>query len=383
MKKLLFPIVILLVSFALAACGAASPTEITSTSTPGPQVFVAEGHIIPQTSLNLSFLVRGKVEEILVSKGDKVTAGQVLIRLADQEQAQASLAAAKLEQISATQALDDLNRTSSLAHAQDWQTYINAQQARAAAERAWEKLDLDAVKEEISNAQADVNSAKADLEDAQKEFDKYKDLDQDNTTRKNAEDALKIAQDAYNETLRKLEGATNKRDSLQAAMELSRAAEAEAKRSYENTLSGADQDNLNLLEQRVASANAQVSAAQFLLDSYELRAPIDGTIADINLIVGQQAGPETWAVVLADFSQWFVDTNDLSELDVVKVKTGQQVEISADALPGQIMTGVVEEIAIAPKIQAGDILYTVHIKLNDPDVLLRWGMTVEVTFPEN
>ena len=47
------------------------------------------------------------------------------------------------------------------------------------------------------------------------------------------------------------------------------------------------------------------------------------------------------------------------------------------------MTGVVEEISITPKNQAGDILYTVHIKLDDPDALLRWGMTVEVTFPEN
>jgi len=77
-----------------------------------------------------------------------------------------------------------------------------------------------------------------------------------------------------------------------------------------------------------------------------------------------------------------VDTNDLSELDVVKVTVGQQVELIADALPDQIMTGIVEEISITPKNQAGDILYTVHIKLDNADALLRWGMTVEVTFPE-
>jgi multidrug resistance efflux pump len=383
MKRSHILITILLVSFALASCGAKSNTEITSTPIPGPMVFVVEGHLVPKSDLNLAFTVRGKVAEILVSKGEKVTAGQVLIRLSDREQAQASLAGAELEQLAAKQALDNLMRTTKLAHAQAWQAYINAQQARAVAEQAWEKLDLDAIKDDISNAQADVNAAKADLEDAQKEFDKYKDLDENNVTRKNAADALKIAQDSYNETLRKLDEATNKRDTLQAALETTQAAEAEAKRSYVNTLSGADQDTVALLEQRVSAAEAQVTAAQSLLDGYELKAPINGSIADINLSIGQQAGPETWAVILADFSEWYVDTNDLSELDVVKVNVGQQVEVVADALPGQIMTGVVDEIAITPKNQAGDILYTVRIRLQEVDPLLRWGMTVEVTFPED
>jgi HlyD family secretion protein len=383
MKRSPILIAILLVSFALASCGNNSTNENIPTPTPGPMIFVVEGHVTPQSDLTLAFMVRGKVSEILVSKGEKVTAGQVLIRLTDQEQAQASLVGAELEQLAAKQALDDLQRTTDLVHAQAWQAYINAQQARAVAERAWEKLDLDAIKDEISNAQADVNATKADLADAQKEFDKYKDLDENNVTRKNAQDALKTTQDSYNEALRKLDEATNKRDLLQAALETTLAAEAEAKRSYQNTLSGADKDTLALIEQRVAAAEAQLAAAQALLDGYELKAPIDGFIADINLIVGQQAGPETWAVILADFSEWYVDTNDLSELDVVKVEVGQQVEVIADALPGQTMTGIVEEIAIMPRNQAGDILYTVRIRLQDVDTLLRWGMTVEVTFPEN
>jgi len=383
MKKTPILIAILLISFALVSCNANSVAENTPTPISGPMVFIAEGHVSPQNDLTLTFTVRGKVSEILVSKGEKVKAGQVLIRLTDQEQAQASLAAAELEHLVAKQALDNLLRTTKLAHAQAWQVYINAQQVRASAERAWEKLDLDKIKDDISNAQADVNAAKADLEDAQNEFDKFQDLDEDNITRKNAEDALTIAQNSYNEALRKLDEAVNKQDSLQAALETTLSAEAESKRSYENTLSGADPDTLALLEQRLVAAKAQVSAAKSLLNNYELKAPIDGIVADINLIIGQQAGPETWAVILADFSKWYVDTNDLSELDVVKVEIGQQVEVIADALPGKIMTGIVDEIAIAPKNQAGDILYTVRIRLQDVDTLLRWGMTVEVTFPED
>ena len=44
------------------------------------------------------------------------------------------------------------------------------------------------------------------------------------------------------------------------------------------------------------------------------------------------------------------------------------------------MTGVVEEIGETPKNEGTDVLYTVHIRLDDPDARLRWGMTMEVTF---
>jgi Na+/serine symporter len=75
-----------------------------------------------------------------------------------------------------------------------------------------------------------------------------------------------------------------------------------------------------------------------------------------------------------------VDTSDLNELDVVKVSVGQEVDITADAVPGGVMKGVVEEIGETPKNQGTDVLYTVHIRLDNPNPLLRWGMTMEVTF---
>jgi len=382
MKKLSFLILILLVSVGLTACGNSTKAVETATPTPALQIFVAEGHLVPQKDMTLAFIVRGKVDKILVSKGDKVKTGQVLIKLADQEQAQAAFTGAQLEQLSAKQAYDNLLRTTDLVHGQAWQAYISAQTAHAAAERAWESLDTKAIDDAISNAQADVNARKADLADAQKEFDKYKNLDPNNSTRKTTENNLTTAQNNYNESLRKLEETTNQRDSIQAALVTTQAAELEAKRKYENTLSGAEPDLLALLEARIKAADDQVAAAQRLLDSYELKAPFDASVADINLIVGQQVGPEIWAVILGDFSQWYVDTSDLSELDVVKIEVGQQVEITADALPGQNMTGIVEEISLTPKNQAGDILYTVHIRLKDADAHLRWGMTMEVTFPE-
>ena len=128
------------------------------------------------------------------------------------------------------------------------------------------------------------------------------------------------------------------------------------------------------------NAKAQVASSENTLANYELKAPFDGEVMDTNVSVNEMVGPETWVVTVADTSQWYIDTSDLTELDVVNVAVGQNVSITADALPGVEMTGVVQEISQTYKSQSGDILYTVRIKVNDVDPRMRWGMTVEVTF---
>jgi multidrug resistance efflux pump len=117
------------------------------------------------------------------------------------------------------------------------------------------------------------------------------------------------------------------------------------------------------------------------VDNYELKAPFAGIIEDINISVDQLVRPDTWAFALADTSKWYVDTSDLGEMDVVKISVGQPVTVTADALPGVTMTGVVESISGAPKLQTGDILYMAHVHMDSVDPSLRWGMTMEVTFP--
>ena len=131
------------------------------------------------------------------------------------------------------------------------------------------------------------------------------------------------------------------------------------------------------------NARAQVASAENNLSNYELKAPFDGEVMDINVSVNETVGPETWAVIVADTSQWYIETSDLTELEVVDVALGQNVSILADALPDVEMHGVVDEISQSYKSQGGDILYTVRIKVNDVDPRMRWGMTVEVTFEPN
>ena len=121
-------------------------------------------------------------------------------------------------------------------------------------------------------------------------------------------------------------------------------------------------------------------AARDMLDNYTLTAPFAGTVTDIYLEEGQFVGPEARAVQMADLSEFIIETSDLTELEVVKISKGQIVEIVPDALPETTLPGIVEDIGLSFKTQAGDIIYTVTISLDESNVDLRWGMTVELTF---
>jgi multidrug efflux pump subunit AcrA (membrane-fusion protein) len=102
----------------LTACDGKTGTSSAATPTPEPAAVIAEGHLFPRDNLYLAFPARGRVAEILVHKGDRVTERQVLIRLGDRQPAQAALAAAQLELTSAQQAYDALVRTADLGRAQ-------------------------------------------------------------------------------------------------------------------------------------------------------------------------------------------------------------------------------------------------------------------------
>ena len=105
------------------------------------------------------------------------------------------------------------------------------------------------------------------------------------------------------------------------------------------------QAGLATAQAAVAAAQANLAAAQLKQDSVELKAPFAGTVAVQNLTVGQSISAGQPAATLADLTQWEVQTDDLTELEVVNIKVGQSVTVKLDALPDVTLTGVVKSIA--------------------------------------
>jgi multidrug efflux pump subunit AcrA (membrane-fusion protein) len=381
--KILLPFLASL-ALLLGACDALGGAQATPESsipiveTSG--TILSEGNLVPGDTAYLVFPTGGHVSEILVAVGDTVNAGQVLARLGDREQAQASLTAAQLELERAQQDLAALNDNAAIRGLNAWLALLDAETQSHLALAAWNEINTDAYQDRVDDADLEMSEALTELEQAQEDFDTYADLDENNPTRQRYEDALEDAQLAYDEAVAAYDQLVINRQRTQVNLELARAVQAQAQEDYDATRSGPDPELLALAELRLDNAQVQVAAAQSALDLRDLKAPFSGTVVKLNIGAGELTGSDTWAVLLADFSEWYVETNDLTELDVVAISLGQGATLIPDALPEQSFRGEVTEIAHSFNVQSGDILYQVRLHVADPNPAFRWGMTVEVEF---
>ncbi len=142
-------------------------------------------------------------------------------------------------------------------------------------------------------------------------------------------------------------------------------------RPSEATLSGG--------QARVKGAEVALKQARLALEKATLLAPIAGTVAELNLKVGELPVSGADALVLADLSSWTIETEDLAELSIVKVREGDQVTLTFDAIDGFELPGTVTTIKPMGKNRQGDIVYTVIVTPNSWDDRLRWNMTASVT----
>jgi len=141
---------------------------------------------------------------------------------------------------------------------------------------------------------------------------------------------------------------------------------------------GEIRERISAAEGRVAQAQAALDIANANLASATLTAPFDGTVAEVRVVAGENAAPGQAVLVLGDLSRFIIETTDLSERDVTRIKLGQSATIFVEALNSNIDAKV---IAISPLASTlgGDVVYKVTLELNDQPAGLMWGMSAEVT----
>jgi HlyD family secretion protein len=182
-----------------------------------------------------------------------------------------------------------------------------------------------------------------------------------------------------------------------AAVEQARVNLADAEREYERQqrldAAGAtsrqqlDQSKTAVQRNEAALAQAQADLAtqqgklvesEGLLDKTELRSPMEGTIAFLDVKVGEHALLGTVLVRIVDESAWEVRSDDLTELAVAKIRVGDTVSLTFDGIPGLDISGKVEFIRPYGEKKRGDITYTVTIAPDRWDDRLRWMMTAQI-----
>lgn len=346
---------------------------------------LAEGVVVPLDSVQLSFVASGTVEEVTIQVGDQVEKGDVLAYLANREQLEAVIASAEFELLSAQKAYETLTKDLSVVQNQALKEYNVARQAVRDAERKVSYLSTTASQADIDNASAQLVFAKKKLDEANEDFDPYRNKNEDNLVRARLQIAQAAAQKEYDDAKRRyngLSGTANEFDLNQATtdLEIARNQFKIAEENYQLLLNGPDPDDLLLAQSRIDTAEAQLSSARANLSNIELKAPFSGSVVDMNLIPGQFVSPGEPVLRLADFSVWFVETDNLTELEVVDVSLGQAVTIVPDALPDVELTGTVVRINDFSEEKRGDTTYTVRIALDEIDPRMRWGMKVLCTF---
>ena len=94
--------------------------------------------------------------------------------------------------------------------------------------------------------------------------------------------------------------------------------------------------------------------------------------------MGEQVSPGAPVAVLADLSSWQIETDDLTELNIVRIAEGAPVLITFDAIPDLELPGKVVRIKEIGENKMGDMTYTVIIAPDQNDDRLRWNMTATV-----
>lgn len=350
-----FILVAVLLAGLLSACSSAAPAENQTASavSSSTRSTVAEGILLPVQSLDLAFNTSGRVAEVLISEGSSVQAGEVIARLEVPaiEARQAELARAELELQSA-----QTEQTAASAELLNATQALEALATSGPASEAQLRLNLLALASQLDEAQEDLDNENGRTNP-----------DEDEVARLQTQVDLLSAQIEQNQTtLDQYNADKVNRDQL---------ASAEAR------LQTAEQ-RLAAAEKRLIAAQAGLSAAQQALQGAELTAPWSGMLASNSLKAGAWANAGQTVASLADFSAWIIETDNLTEIDVVGIAAGDSVTVTFDALPGFEGAGTVESIATQFVEKRGDITYTVNIRLETSDPALRWGMTSAVRFEE-
>jgi len=293
---------------------------------------VAPGSVEPRSGqIKVATAVTGLVDKVLVKANDAVFAGEPLILLADDELS-ARLAAAEAQVAMRKRARDDKAATGA---AKDRRTARDAAaDAEQAVYEARSAVDRAAAKWRASGRpDAGLTAARSALARAQVDLAKH----QDELRRNEAKGPLPTA-----------------------------------------------------LEGQLSVARAEYTLARAALDNMTIRAPVDGTVLQINVRAGELAAPASPQplLLLGNLSALRVRA-ELDERDLGSIKVGQAVSVRAAAFPDREFVGSV--LSIAPLVEPGRLdargireqtdvnVVEVMVELAQPG-LLAVGMKADVYF---
>lgn len=364
-------LVLLLAVIGVVGCqGNPAPTPVTTpvASKETGAVVSAEGIVAPVQRASLAFKIGGQVSDVRVKEGDVVKTGDLLASL-DSTLLQKQVLQAEASLHVTQKQLAQLKAGASPIERQA------AKDALASARAAYEKVKAGPSKEQLAQLKANLDNAQAAVRQAQAAYDR---IGGDANFLGGAAPEKLALQQAFN-NLNAAQAAYNEATSHPTESELKQAAAAVTQAESAVARLDPTPEAVALAEAQVAQAQAALEIAKANLQEASITAPFAGTIAQVNVNVGDFASPGTPAIVIGNLTKLRIETTDLSEVDVAKVQIGQAVKVTLDALPNQTLHGTVARISPIANESRGDKVFRVWIDLQEGTASgLRWGMAASV-----
>lgn len=264
------------------------------------------GKIKSQESTNIYSTVDNVIKEVKVKEGDKVKAGDVL----------AILDSSGLEK--------DIEQQTAAADADDASSRADIDSTKKAYDDAL-RLHDESVNSEIKNAEEALRLAKINFDDKNKIYEKNKTLFSAGAITESDLDKTKIdfetASSDYEKAKVSLEDAKAKSDQALNT----------AKGNYDTA-----QAKGNDKSKRIG-----IEKLKQQLDNCTIKATTDGTITNVNAVVGNPGSGVLFQIEDLDNVEITVP---IKEVDIANVKVGQRAEIKTDATGEEIIAGEILSI---------------------------------------
>jgi HlyD family secretion protein len=326
----------------------------------------ALGTILPAQQLKLSFLTGGLLRVVNVRVGSEINAGDLLAAL-DTTDSELSVQEAE-DALAVSQAFLNQAQAGPLDEA-----VAVAEADYQAALARYEQVEAGASQDEAIIALAALRKAEVALQQAQAAYDQISWL----------EDAVEMPQTlALQQATLDYEAARAQYDLLKRLPTEAELREAQAQVSRAAAQLALAQvpprtEDVAVAEAQIQQARTALARANLALAHSELLAPFDGTISAVYLHTGEWAAPGAPVVEILDTTAWLVETRNVGELNIGRVKVGQEAIVQVMAFRGEKLRGRVVAISPIAVVQQGDTTYTVMIELEPTDLNLRPGMNVE------
>ena len=299
----------------------------------------SSGSLAALNTVEVGSQVSGQIIKIYVDFNDEVKADQLIAELDPASfEAQVLQATANLE-----------NSRASLHGVEASSKNLNASMLSTLAD--------------IRSSEANINKAEISLKDAKRNYNRTKELFErkliSESELDNAETALETQKANLEMAKASAEASKARKQSILAQME-----------SNEADKKGA--------QARVRQNEAQLKLAQIDLERTKIYSPIDGVVINRKVDEGQTVAaslqaPELFTIA-KDLREMQINTA-VDETDIGVVKEGQKVTFTVDAYRNMSFDGVVHQVRLSPDETSSVVTYSVMVNVNNPDLLLKPGMT--------